>query len=185
MQRKAAEKTVEWRNTVPARQKVFLLDRPRPVLFFKKENGGRNRSPAGTAGTRPALGRKVWETILLTKQKTEYKIPLWQAEYPFTSPMVGMGKNTPERRSGVFRFRLAEISCFMLSATATAVATVIPLPWRQEPPGGPSHFTCAGQVNRPLRRDFACRQNARTRLPAGTHGRYEQKHRQEICRQPD
>ena len=43
-------------------------------------------------------------------------------------------------------------------------------------PGAPSHFTCAGRINRPLRRGFASRQTARTRLRRESHGRYGKKH---------
>ena len=44
---KADEYLVEW-SRLPRSDKVFLLDRPRPVFFFEKENGGRSAPEVGT-----------------------------------------------------------------------------------------------------------------------------------------
>ena len=43
---KADEYLVEW-SRLPRSDKVFLLDRPRPVFFFEKENGGRSAPEGG------------------------------------------------------------------------------------------------------------------------------------------
>ena len=58
---KADEYLVEW-SRLPRSDKVFLLDRPRPVFFFEKENGGAER-PGGWASSsaqaaHPSLRRK-------------------------------------------------------------------------------------------------------------------------------
>ena len=54
-------------------KKVFLLDRPRPVLFFKKENGGRNRSPAGM----PSPARFRTEEDVTVKPFSGRDSPSW------------------------------------------------------------------------------------------------------------
>ena len=77
-----------------------------------------------------------------------------------------MIKSTPEQRSGVLRIGLVLILLHALGhSNSTGHGHTAPQAAGR--PGAPSHFTCAGRINRPLRRGFASRQTARTRLKAG------------------